>query len=142
MATVNAFMTPNPASCYVTTPLREVAQLMTAHDCGEIPVTDAQGQPLGVVTDRDIAVRVVAMGRDGNSTAGDAMTSPAHTVGLDADLRDCVELMEREQIRRVPVVDAEGRLAGIVALADLARAGKTRATAEVVREISAPLAPP
>ena len=138
MANVSAFMTPNPVACDVTTPLRDVARMMADHDCGEIPVLDARGVPLGVVTDRDITVRVVAAGRDGTSTAGDAMTMPAHSVNLDADLRDCVELMEREQIRRVPVVDAEGRLAGIVSLAYLARAAKSRATAEVVREVSAP----
>lgn len=138
MANVSAYMTPNPASCYVTTPLREVAQMMADHDCGEIPVLDARGIPLGVITDRDIAVRVVAAGGDGSATAGDAMTSPARTVGLDADLRDCVDLMERAQIRRVPVVDAGGCLAGIVSLADIALAGKSRATAEVVREVSMP----
>ncbi|SFK96174.1 CBS domain-containing protein [Lysobacter sp. cf310] len=138
MANVSAFMTPNPAACDVTTPLREVARMMADHDCGEIPVLDARGAPLGVITDRDIAVRVVAAGRDGSATAGDAMTMPAQCVGLDADLRDCVELMERARIRRVPVVDADGRLAGIVSLADIALAGKSRAIAEVVREVSAP----
>ena len=138
MTNISAFMTPNPVACDVTTPLRDVARMMADHDCGEIPVIDARGMPLGVITDRDITVRVVAVGRDGTATAGDAMTMPARSVGLDADLRDCVDLMERAQIRRVPVVDAEGRLAGIVSLADIALAGKSRATAEVVRGVSAP----
>ncbi|WP_162250115.1 MULTISPECIES: CBS domain-containing protein [unclassified Lysobacter] len=138
MATVSAYMTPNPASCYVTTPLREVAQMMADYDCGEIPVLDARGFPMGVITDRDITVRVVAAGGDGSATAGDAMTAPARTVGVDADLRDCIDLMERARIRRVPVVDSEGCLAGIVSLADIALAGKSRATAEVVREVSMP----
>lgn len=138
MANVSAFMTANPVACDVTTSLRDVARMMADHDCGEIPVLDARGVPLGVVTDRDITVRVVAAGRDGTATAGDAMTAPARCVGLQADLRDCIELMERAQIRRVPVVDSEGRLAGIVALADIALAGKRQATAEVVREVSTP----
>jgi CBS domain-containing protein len=96
--------------------------------------------PLGVVTDRDIALRVVAVGGDGLSTAGDIMSSPVKTVQADSDLKDCVCLMEDAQVRRVPVVDAAGRIAGIVALADIALAGKDKATAEVVKEVSVPTA--
>jgi CBS domain-containing protein len=131
-------MTSNPATCNVNTLVRDVAQMMIEHDCGQIPVTDDQGRLLGVVTDRDIAVRVVARGGDGTATAGDAMTSPVKTVRADSELKDCVCLMEEAQVRRVPVVDESGKLAGIVALADIALAGKSRATAEVVKEVSAP----
>lgn len=138
MASVSTVMTSNPATCNVNTLVRDVAQMMLEHDCGQIPVIDDQGRPLGVVTDRDIAVRVVARGGDGTATAGDAMTSPIKTVRTDSDLKDCVSLMEEAQVRRVPVVDESGKLAGIVALADIALAGKSRATAEVVREVSAP----
>ena len=137
--TVVSVMTPNPACCTTSTPLRDVARMMRDHDCGQIPVVDESQRPVGVVTDRDIAVRVVAEGRDAHAaTAGDAMSKPVRTVTTETSLTDCVCLMEAEQVRRVPVVDAEGKLAGIVSIADLALAGKREATAEVVREVSEP----
>ena len=139
MTSIESVMTRDPVTCFANTPLPEVAALMLSHDCGQIPVVDAQGKPLGVVTDRDIVVRVVAQG--GNpavSTAADAMTSPAKTVTLDTDLKDCLHTMERAQIRRVPVVDDRGRLVGIVATADVALAGERKAIAEVMEEVSAP----
>ena len=139
MANVTSVMTANPACCTAQTPLRDVARMMVDHDCGQIPVVDDQGAPLGVVTDRDIAVRIVAEGRDAASaTAGDAMSTPAQTVREDSSLKDAVCLMEAAKIRRVPVVDASGKLAGIVSIADIALAGKDAATAEVVKEISEP----
>jgi CBS domain-containing protein len=137
MATVSTVMTSNPACCTAQTPLREVARLMVDNDCGQIPVVDDARRPIGVVTDRDIAVRVVAQGGDTNTAcAGDAMTSPVRTVSTETSLKDVVCAMEADQIRRVPVVDNDGRLAGIVSIADLALAGKDEATAEVVKEVS------
>jgi CBS domain-containing protein len=136
---VVSVMTPNPAHCTAQTPLRDVARMMLENDCGQIPVVDESQLPIGVVTDRDIAIRVVAEGRNSNeATAADAMSAPARTVSTDTSLSDCVCLMEAEQIRRVPVVDASGRLTGIVSIADLALAGKREATAEVVKEVSEP----
>lgn len=136
---VVSVMTPNPACCSAQTPLRDVARMMLDNDCGQIPVVDESQRPIGVVTDRDIAVRVVAEGRDtNNAVAADAMTTPARTVSTDTSLKDCICVMEADQIRRVPVVDESGRLAGIVSIADVALAGKDRATAEVVKEVSEP----
>lgn len=136
---VSSVMTANPACCTASTPLRDVARMMITNDCGEIPVVDDANMPIGVVTDRDITIRVVAEGRDTTSaTAADAMSAPVRTVTSDTSLRDCVCLMEADQIRRVPVVDSLGRLTGIVSIADLALAGKDEATAEVVKEISEP----
>ena len=132
-------MTPNPACCTVNTPLRDVARMMRDNDCGQIPVVDESQRPVGVVTDRDIAVRMVAEGRNTNeATAADAMSAPVRTVTTETSLTDCVCLMEAEQVRRIPVVDSSGKLAGIVSIADLALAGKREATAEVVREVSEP----
>jgi CBS domain-containing protein len=137
MANVSSVMTSNPACCTAQTPLRDVARMMIDNDCGQIPVVDDAQRPIGVVTDRDIAIRVVAEGRDSNSAcAGDAMSSPVRTVSVDTPLRDVVCAMEADQIRRVPVVDSDGKLAGIVSIADLALAGKDEATAEVVKEVS------
>jgi len=136
---VQSVMTANPACCTATTPLREVARMMLDHDCGEIPVVDAANTPIGVVTDRDIAVRIVAEGRDGNSCkAADIMSAPVVTVRADSSLADCCDTMERHQIRRVPVVDSAGRMCGIVSLADVALAGRDQKTAEVVKEVSEP----
>ena len=137
MATVSSVMTANPASCTAQTPLRDVARMMIDNDCGQIPVVDDARRPIGVITDRDIAVRVVAEGRDSNAAcAGDAMSSPVRTVNADSSIKDVVCAMEADRVRRLPVVDADGRLAGIVSIADLALAGKDEATAEVVKEVS------
>lgn len=139
MADVSSVMTPNPASCRADTPLRDVARLMVEHDCGQIPVVDADNRPVGVVTDRDIAVRVVAAGKDSASaTAADAMSTPCKSVSSGTSLYDTTCLMEAEKVRRIPVTDADGRLAGIVSIADLALAGKDEATAQVVKEVSEP----
>ncbi len=137
MSTIGSLMTANPASCTPQTPIRQVAQLMIDNDCGQIPVVDADGRPVGVVTDRDIAVRLVAAGK-GEATAADAMTSPCRWVSADSGVHDAVKLMESAKIRRVPVVDADGRLAGIVSIADLALAGRQEATAQVVKQVSEP----
>jgi CBS domain-containing protein len=136
---IRSVMTSDPATCTPDATLRQVAQMMKQHDCGQIPVVDQQRQPLGVITDRDIAVRAVAEGTDpANATAGDYMTSPATTVPQDSSLNDVARLMEQNQIRRVVVVDQQGCVAGIVAQADVALAGRDGKTAEVVKQVSQP----
>jgi CBS domain-containing protein len=139
MSDVSSVMTANPACCRDTTPLRDVAQLMIDNDCGQIPVVDAGNKPVGVVTDRDITVRIVAAGKDpASATAADAMSTPCKSVSSDTSLYDCICLMEAEKVRRIPVVDADGKLAGIVSIADIALAGKDEAIAQVVKEVSEP----
>lgn len=138
---VTSIMTANPVCCTRDTPLCDVAKMMVDHDCGQIPVVESKDDktPVGVVTDRDIAIRIVAKGRDANSaTAADAMSTPCKSVTTTTSLHDCVCLMEAEMVRRIPVVDAQGKLAGIVSIADIALAGKEKATAEVVTSVSAP----
>ena len=79
---LNTVMTANPACCKQDTPLRQVAQMMSDNDCGMIPVVDQQDMPVGVITDRDIAVRAVAGGKDTTrASASDYMTTPVRTVG-------------------------------------------------------------
>ena len=134
-------MTANPACCTGDTPLREVARMMVENDCGEIPVVESRqsARPIGVVTDRDIAVRMVAEGRDTHSAcASDCMSSPVTTVARTASLADCAQAMEQNQIRRVVVVDDAGAICGIVAQADIALAGRDRTTGEVVQRVSQP----
>ena len=136
-------MTANPTCCTGDTPLRDVARMMVENDCGEIPVVDSRdsGRPIGVVTDRDIAVRMVAEGRDtASACASDCMSSPVTTVQSNASLADCAQAMEQNQIRRVLVVDDRGAVCGIVSQADIALAGHDRTTGEVVQQVSRPTA--
>ena len=137
--TVSSVMTPCPACCTPNSSLTEVARLMVDNDCGEIPVVeDMKSRKLaGVVTDRDIATRIVAQGRNSAlACACDCMTTPALSVGSDTSLQECCELMETHQIRRVPVVDGEGGVVGIVSLADVVRNATTATTVAVVKEVS------
>ena len=134
---LNDVMTPNPACCTRDTSLKQVAQMMIDNDCGLIPVVDEERKPLGVITDRDIATRAVAGGKP-DCCAGDCMTSPVKTVASDSSLADCCAEMESSQIRRVPVVDPDGRLCGIVSQADVALSGRDEKTAEVLKRVSKP----
>jgi CBS domain-containing protein len=130
-------MTLNPSCCKPETPLDQVARLMVQHDCGEIPVIDAAEQIVGVVTDRDIVVRVVADGKNPMAyPAESCMSRLVVTVPADAPLEDVLSTMEKHQIRRVPVVDERGSCVGMIAQADLAWTGGAREVAELVREVS------
>jgi CBS domain-containing protein len=115
-------MTDDPHSVTPDTPVSEVAKKMRELDVGIIPVVDdRESRRLrGVITDRDIAMRVVADGKDGNVKVQDVMTEQVDTVNKNDSVQDVIELMQRDQIRRVPVTDREGRLVGIIAQADIA----------------------
>src|SRR6188768_3808772 len=133
--TVATVMTSCPACCTPSSSLTDVARLMVDNDCGEIPVVeDMQSRKLaGVITDRDIATRIVAAGRNSaEASAMDCMSSPAVSVTSDTSLQECCELMETHQIRRVPVVDSDGGVVGIVSLADVVRSANTATTVAVV----------
>ena len=130
-------MTSNPACCTPNMTIDQVARLMAHNDCGEIPVVDATDQPVGVITDRDIVCRVVAEGKNPMGyLAGDFMTHPVVTVRVDAPIDTVVSTMEQHQIRRVPVVNEQGSLVGIIAQADLAQHTSEHKVAELVREVS------
>ena len=136
---IRSVMTAAPACCEAGATLQEAARMMRENDCGQIPVVDEANKPIGVITDRDIAVRAVAEGGDaGSATVSDYMSAPVATLGEDASLEDCARLMEDRRIRRVVVVDQQGAVAGIVAQADIALTGRDAKTAEVVKEVSAP----
>jgi CBS domain-containing protein len=130
-------MTPDPACCTPETPLEQIAKMMAQSDCGEIPVIDPAEQPIGVVTDRDIVCRVVAEGKNPMAyTAEICMSQPVVTVRADAPLDHVIATMERHQLRRVPVVDQQGRCVGIVSQADVALGAGRKELAELVREVS------
>jgi CBS domain-containing protein len=130
-------MTTNPACCRPNTPLDQVAKMMVHHDCGEIPVVDASGCVIGVVTDRDIVCRAVAHGMNPQRfTAETCMTKRVVTLREDAPLEEIIAAMEQHQIRRVPVVRDGGACAGIISQADLARMAQEHQVAELVCEVS------
>ncbi len=137
-------MTPNPACCTPDTTIENVARLMRDHDCGEIPVVESGGSGalVGVVTDRDIVIRLIAQGQDvRGATAASCMTKPALSLPRDAQVSDAVEMMQAHQVRRLPIVDENGIVRGIVAQADLARWATAEQTGDLVRDVSEP-APP
>jgi CBS domain-containing protein len=134
-------MTKDPTCCSPDTTLQDVARLMVEHDCGEIPIIEntESRRPIGVITDRDIVCRTLAEGRDPmDMTAGECMTSAPITVSSDQSIDECCEIMEKHQIRRVPVVDAQGACCGIVSQADIARRVSQRAAGELVHDVSKP----
>ena len=139
---VATVMTENPACCTPNSSLTEVARLMVDNDCGEIPVVEdmINRKLAGVITDRDIATRIVARGKNSaDAKASDCMTSPAISVSADTSLDDCCEVMEANKIRRVPVVDDKGGVVGIVSLADVVRSTNAATSASVVKEVSTDL---
>jgi CBS domain-containing protein len=141
MKTVKDIMTPDPACCGPETPLAEVARLMVENDCGCIPVVErhSPAMAVGVVTDRDITTRTVAAGVNPlEMTARDVMSGPARTVTPETSVDDCLQVMETHMIRRVPVVDEDGCVCGIVAQADIALHTAKQKAAELVREVSQP----
>ena len=134
---VREIMSSNLVCCTPDTPLAEVARLMVEHDCGQIPVVGDDRRPVGVVTDRDIACRTVAQGRNPlNLTARECMSSPVVTVSANDGMDDCCRTMEQRQVRRVPVIDEKGQCCGIVSQADIARVASENVAGHVVKEVS------
>ena len=136
---VKDIMSHDPACCTRESSLQDVAILMLEHDCGEIPVVDnmQSKRPVGVVTDRDITIRTVALGKNPlELRARDCMSSPAVTVTPETTVDDCCTLMEENQLRRVPVVDESGCCCGIVSQADIARNASKKDAGELVKDVS------
>ena len=128
-------MTENPCAIDSDKPVSYAAKMMRDEDVGFAPIVDGD-RLVGTLTDRDIAVRVVAEGRDPNETlVRDVATNNLITVDPEDDLDEAMRLMARHQVRRVAVVQGD-RLVGVVAQADVAREAKEKQTGEVVEEIS------
>jgi len=138
---VREIMTREPACCTPETKLQDVARMMVDQDCGGIPVVESKSsrKPIGVVTDRDITTRAVATGKNpAELAARDCMSTSVVTVTPETEVESCCQLLEKHQVRRVPVVDQRGQLCGMVSQADIAKHASGRDTAEVVRSISQP----
>ena len=123
------------------TSAREAAQRMRSMDVGSLPVCDGQ-RLLGIVTDRDLTLRILAEGRDPNATpVQDAMTPDVCFAYEDDDVRRAAEIMKDRQIRRLPVVNREKKLVGIVAIGDIATNATDQLTGDTLEKISEPSRP-
>jgi len=128
-------MTANPRTATPAQSLAEAAQIMQSEDVGSVPVVE-DGRLVGVLTDRDIAIRAVAEGVDVQTlNVGDVASREPVTVEPGQDLDEALALMARHQVRRLPVVD-DGQLVGILAQADVAIEVKEKKAGEVLEEIS------
>ena len=129
-------MTPDPAACEPTTPLRLVATLMLDHDCAAVPIVSS-GEVLGIVTDRDIVCRAVARGWNAAELPASAvMSAPLVAIHPDENFDDAVQVMKENHVHHLPVIDDDGRLLGIVAQSDLGRRMSNRELGQLARETS------
>jgi len=139
METVKDIMSQNPLICHPGTDIESVAKLMALHECGEIPVVDLDYRPIGIITDRDICTRTVAQGKNPiHMKAIEIMSSPVVTVNPGMSLERCCAIMELKVIRRVTVVNDQGKCIGVVSLSDILRHGSDSECYELLREVSRP----
>ena len=133
-------MTRNPVSARPEDTVASVARLMKENDIGPVPIVENQKSKrlVGIVTDRDLALKVVAEGRDPQTTlVKQVMTTNVITCRDDDDIETALDAMSTQQLRRIPVVDDGNMLVGIIAQADIAtRMNEPEKTAEVVKDIS------
>ena len=132
-------MSRNPRTVTPETAVADAARLMKSEDVGVLPVVESASSMrlLGVVTDRDITVRVVAEGK-ASASVRDAMTSGVKSCKPDDSVKDVMALMGREQVRRVPIVDDGGELVGIVSQADIVLEGDDKRAEQTIEQISQP----
>lgn len=131
---VSQIMTPDPDTAQLQDTLQAVAAKMDSGDYGAVPVIDG-GRLVGVVTDRDIAVRAVARGLGPDTAVGEVMTPDPVCVSLDSDVEEAARIMQIEQIRRLFVTD-DDQLVGVVALADVALEDDEELSGRTLEEIS------
>ena len=140
MKKCNEVMTKDPVCCLPNDSVAKAAELMQSENIGSIPVIEnRQSQKLvGIVTDRDLALKIVAEGRDPKTTKVEAvMTHNVVTCRADDDLQKALDAMANHQLRRIPVVNNDNKIVGIIAQADVAtRVDQPEKTADMVKEIS------
>jgi len=139
---VNEIMTPIPECCTPDDSIIEVARVMEQRDVGAVPIVESQDtrRVVGIITDRDIVLRVVAEGPDPNAVIGarEVMTPEIVSCGPDDDVAEVEELMKQHQVRRILVLDEQGSVVGIVATADLARAADDSKLGDTMKSITHP----
>jgi CBS domain-containing protein len=142
MAKCGDVMTREPACCEPGDSVQRAAQLMKTEDVGSLPIVESRTtlRLVGIITDRDIVVKAVAEGRPAQTASvRDAMTQNPVTVREDDDVNRALSAMADRKVRRIPVVDADGRLCGIIAQADIAtRLHQDKTTGDLVEAISEP----
>lgn len=119
--TAREIMTRGVKTVRRDSPLREVAQIMKDEDCGVVPIVDERGALVGIVTDRDLVIRAFTGGKNPDQLrAGDVMTDDVECVHPDEDIHSIITLMGKRQIRRIPVVERDDRVIGIISMGDIA----------------------
>lgn len=132
---VSEVMTAQVATANPRTTIAEVARMMASVESGAVPVTD-DGKVVGLITDRDIVLRVVAEGKGLDTPVADVMTEGVETCLEDDSVADASAKMGAKQIRRLVVMDADGKLAGILSLGDVAVDYGAKAVGKTLSEIS------
>lgn len=133
-------MTPNPICCLPNDNVKKVAEIMLRENLGPIPVIDDEQSRklIGILTDRDLVLKVIAGGRDYEKTRVESvMTRKVITCRADDDIQNAIDSMSKHQLRRILVVDQENKLLGIISQADIAtRVNQPQKTAEMVKVVS------
>ena len=133
---IRDLMTENPCAIDADKSVAYAAKMMRDEDVGLAPIVEGD-KLVGTLTDRDIAIRVVAEGKDPDqTTVREVASTNLVTIDPQQDLDEALRLMAKHQVRRLPVVEEDGRLVGVVAQADVAREGDDTRTGQVVQEIS------
>ena len=124
---VKELMTTDVKRCTPETNLAAAAKIMWEGDCGAVPVTDERDRVVGVITDRDICIAAATRPRtEGEIPVKEVISKPLYTCAPGDDVRSALEIMKTRKIRRLPVVEQGGRLAGIVSIHDIAVQSRTR----------------
>ena len=134
---VSEVMTREVQTVQPDQPVQEAANFMLSAEAGSIPVTEGE-RLIGMITDRDIAVRGVAKGFGPDTAVRELMTDELITARIDDDVQDVASRMSEAQVRRLPVVDQDERLCGIVSLGDLARESDSECAHEALEGVSQP----
>lgn len=133
---VDELMTISPETCSGEDTLQTVATMMRDGDFGAIAVVDNQNKPIGILTDRDIAVRAVAEGHGAQTRVEAMMSKNCCSVPANTTIDKAIQQMEKQQLRRLVVTNEKGAVCGMLALADVAEKLKQETAGEVVAEIS------
>jgi len=133
--TIRETMTSNPATVEPGTSAQEAARLMKSKDVGSLPVVE-RDRLIGMITDRDLALRLVGEGKPIDTPVGELASKDVVTIDPQQDVAEAARLMAEHQLRRLPVCEEDGKLVGIVAQADVAQIGHDELTGEVVQKIS------
>lgn len=113
-------MTPNPTACTPTSTLADAAKAMWENDCGILPVVTDGGKVVGLITDRDICMSAGMHGCNlSNLAVEDVISGKVYSVETDTDVQKALETMRDHKVRRLPVVDADGRLQGMLSMNDM-----------------------